>query len=106
MWGFGAFGGGSVQTKLDYGSTGGYSSATDETLESDYLGGHSSLIILGHHGSGFETLLGYRTNEIKAEMKSTGTSARTLHNNGTIELKDKGIHLKTSQVTLGFGFTF
>ena len=45
-------------------------------------------------------------NEIKAEMKSTGTSARTLHNNGTIELKDKGIHLKTSQVTLGFGFTF
>ena len=106
MWGFGAFGGGSVQTKLDYGSTGGYSSATDETLESDYLGGHSTFIILGHHGSGFETLLGYRTNEIKAEMKSTGTSARTLHNNGTIELKDKGIHLKTSQVTLGFGFTF
>ena len=45
MWGFGAFGGGSVQTKLDYGSTGGYSSATDETLESDYLGGHSTFIV-------------------------------------------------------------
>ncbi|MEK9837176.1 MAG: hypothetical protein VW777_16735, partial [Deltaproteobacteria bacterium] len=73
---------------------------------SDYLGGHSTFIVLGHHGSGFETLLGYRTNEIKAEMKSTGTSARTLNNDGTIELKDKGIHLKTSQVTLGFGFTF
>ncbi len=106
MWGFGAFGGGKIESKLDYGTTGGYSSATDETLESDYLGGHSTFIVLGHHGSGFETLIGYRTNEIKAEMKSTGTFARTLHNNGTIELKDKGIHLKISQVTLGFGFTF
>ena len=106
MWGFGAFGGGSMKTTADYGSTSGYSSANDETLESNFIGGHSSFIVLGHHGSGFETLLGMRINEIKAEMSSTGTSARTLHNNNTIELNDKGIHFTTSQFTLGVGFVF
>ncbi len=102
MWGFGALGGGSLQTKAEYG----YSGAVDETLESSFLKGDSSFIVLGHHGSGFETLLGMRMNRFKAELASTGTSAETLDAAKTIELKDKEISIETTQVQLGIGVTF
>ena len=102
MWGFGAFGGGSLQTKVEYG----YSGATDETLDSNFITGQSSFFILGHHGSSFETLVGMRSNDIKAELKTTGTSAKTLHEANTIKMEDTGIHFKTSQLFLGIGITF
>ena len=102
MWGFGAFAGGSLQTKVEYGYTG----AIDETLDSNFITGQSTFIILGHHGSGFETLVGMRSNDIKAELKTTGTSAKTLHEANTIKMEDTGIHFKTSQLFLGIGITF
>ena len=102
MWGVGAMGGGSLQTKVEYG----YSGAVDETLESSFLKGDSTFIVLGHHGSGFETLLGMRMNRFKAELVSTGTSAETLDAAKTIELKDKEISIETTQVQLGIGLTF
>lgn len=101
-WGLGAFGGGSLKTQAQYG----YSGASDETLESNYVGGHSTFVVLGHHGSGFETLLGMRWNDIKAELSASGSSAETLNTAGTIAFDDKGIRFKTTQVQLGIGFTF
>ena len=102
MWGVGSFSGGSLQTNVEYG----YSGATDETLESNFITGQSTFLILGHHGSGFETLIGMRSNDIKAELNDEGSSAKTLHESNTIELEDTGIRFKTSQLFLGIGFTF
>ena len=100
--GLGALVGGSLQTKAEYG----YSGAADETLESSFLKGDSSFIVLGHHGSGFETLLGMRMNRFKAELASTGTSAETLDATKIMELKDRDISIETTQVQLGIGLTF
>ena len=102
MWGFGVLGGGSLQTKAEYG----YNGVADETLESSFLKGDCSFFVLGHHGSGFETLLGMRMNRFKAELASTGTSAETLKAAKIIELKDKEISIETTQVQLGIGLTF
>ena len=102
MGGYGRFRGGSLDVKAQYG----YSGATDETLEASSLVGSSTFIILGHHGSGFETLLGMRMNKYSAELYTTGTSAKSLHSAGTIVMTDKDIAIGTTQVQLGIGFTF
>lgn len=102
MWGVGAVSGGSLTSDLNYG----YSGATDETLTDSFIGGHSTFIVLGHHGHGFETLLGFRTNDIKAVLDTTGSSAKTLTTAGSIDYESKGLRFKTTQVQLGIGWTF
>ena len=98
MWGAGVLTGGKWETSLEYDS---------ETFnpKHNYLGGHSLFFVLGHHGFGFETLLGYRTNSIKAEFEEI----KSLDIGKTSEdftYESNIISLKTSQVQLGIGFTF
>ena len=100
MWGAGILTGGKWETSLEYDSK-------TFNPKHNYLGGHSLFFVLGHHGFGFETLLGYRTNSIKAEFEEINSS------DDDIGKTDKDftyecniISLKTSQVQLGIGFTF
>ena len=98
MWGAGVLTGGKWETSLEYAS---------ETFnpKHNYLGGHSLFFVLGHHGFGFETLLGYRTNSIKAEFEEINSlDIGKIDKNYTYE--SNIISLKTSQVQLGIGFTF
>jgi len=98
MWGAGVLSGGKMETSLDYGSNSFYP-------KNNYLGGHSIFFVLGHHGFGFETLLGYRTNFIKAEFEEiNSTNIGKTGKNFTYE--SNKINLTTSQVQLGIGFTF
>lgn len=94
--------GGSLETTLNYG----YSGATDETLKHKELAGHSVFLVLGHHGFGFETLLGFRTNYIKAELEDSLSSATTLKTASSINYESTGLRLTTNQVQLGIGVTF
>ena len=90
-----------METSLEDGSNSFYP-------KNNYLGGHSIFFVLGHHGFGFETLLGYRTNFIKAEFEESDLPptkvGRTTGNDFTYE--SNKISLTTSQVQLGIGFTF
>ena len=75
--------------------------------KNNYLGGHSIFFVLGHHGFGFETLLGYRTNFIKAEFEEINPSDEDIGKTGKdFTYESNIISLKTSQVQLGIGFTF
>ena len=98
MWGAGVLTGGKWETSLEYNS---------ETFnpKHNYLGGHSLFFVLGHHGFGFETLLGYRTNSIKAEFEEIN-SLVIGKTNENFTYESNIISLKTSQVQLGIGFTF
>ena len=99
MWGAGVLAGGSkLDTSLSYGNV--YSGATDETIKHKYLSGHSIFLVVGHHGYGFETLLGFRTNYIKAEIEDSGSSAKTL------KTAASRIRITTNQLQLGIGVTF
>ena len=100
MWGAGILTGGEHTTELDYDTN------DPEPLLNNYLGGHSLFIVLGHHGFGFETLLGFRTNYIKAELDDSSSSAKTLRTTNSIIYKSTGIRLTTTQVQLGIGVTF
>ncbi len=102
MWGAGVPVGGDLETNLNYG----YSGATDEIVKSSSISGHSAFFILGHHGFGFETLLGYRTNFIKVALDDSTSSAKTLKNASAISYKNNGLLITTNQVQLGIGFTF
>jgi len=98
MWGAGVLTGGKWETSLEYDSK-------TFNPKHNYLGGHSLFFVLGHHGFGFETLLGYRTNSIKAEFEEIksldiGKTSKDFTYESNI------ISLKTSQVQLGIGFTF
>ena len=98
MWGAGVLTGGKWETSLEYESK-------TFNPKHNYLGGHSLFFVLGHHGFGFETLLGYRTNSIKAEFEEI----KSLDIGKTSEdftYESNIISLKTSQVQLGIGFTF
>ena len=98
MWGAGVLTGGKWETSLEYDSK-------TFNPKHNYLGGHSLFFVLGHHGFGFETLLGYRTNSIKAEFEEI----KSLDIGKTSEdftYESNIISLKTSQVQLGIGFTF
>jgi len=103
MWGAGVLSGGKRETSLEY--DGG---SAPFNPKNNYLGGHSIFFVLGHHGFGFETLLGYRTNFIKAEFEESDLPptkvGKTTGNDFTYE--SNKISLTTSQVQLGIGFTF
>ncbi len=99
MWGAGVLSGGKRETSLEDGST-------TSSPKNNYLGGHSIFFVLGHHGFGFETLLGYRTNFIKAEFEESDLPS-TVGKTGTkFTYESNKISLTTSQVQLGIGFTF
>ena len=102
MWGAGVLSGGKLDTTLNYGYTG----ATDESLQHKELSGHSMFLVLGHHGSGFETLLGFRTNYIKAELEDSLSSATTLKTASSISYERTGLRFTTNQLQLGIGVTF
>ena len=103
MWGAGVLAGGSkLDTSLNYG----YNGEPDETLKHKDLSGHSLFLVLGHHGYGFETLLGFRTNYIKAEIEDSGSSAKTLKTAALLNYESTGIRITTNQLQLGIGVTF
>ena len=100
MWGAGVLTGGKWETSLEYG-------IKTFNPKHNYLGGHSLFFVLGHHGFGFETLLGYRTNSIKAEFEEINPSDEDIGKTGKdFTYESNIISLKTSQVQLGIGFTF
>ena len=102
MWGAGIPVGGSLESQLNYG----YSGVTDETVKSQSISGHSAFFVLGHHGFGFETLLGFRTNFLKVALEDSSSSAKTLKYAGKISYEKNGVLITTNQVQLGIGFTF
>ncbi len=104
MWGAGILTGGEQITKLDYETN------DPEPLLNNYLGGHSLFFVLGHHGFGFETLLGYRMNFIKSEFDDSDPKIPDymgkLPTDKDVSYESSKIRLTTSQVQLGIGFTF
>ena len=101
MWGAGVLSGGKRETSLEY--DGG---SAPFNPKNNYLGGHSIFFVLGHHGFGFETLLGYRTNFIKAEFEESNLPSTVGKTGKDFTYESNIISLKTSQVQLGIGFTF
>jgi hypothetical protein len=99
MWGAGVLSGGKMETSLEDGSNSFYP-------KNNYLGGHSIFFVLGHHGFGFETLLGYRTNFIKAEFEESDLPSTVGKTGKDFTYESNKISLTTSQVQLGIGFTF
>ena len=102
MWGVGVLAGGGINSTLNYG----YSGVTDETIVQKELSGHSLFFALAHHGFGFETLLGFRTNYIKAELDDSLSSASKLKLANSITYESTGLRFTTTQVQLGIGVTF
>ena len=101
MWGAGVLSGGKRETSLEY--DGG---SPPFNPKNNYLGGHSIFFVLGHHGFGFETLLGYRTNFIKAEFEESDLPTKVGKTDEEFTYESNKINLTTSQVQLGIGFTF
>ena len=95
MWGAGVLSGGKMETSLN-----------SFNLKNNYLGGHSIFFVLGHHGFGFETLLGYRTNFIKAEFEESNLPLTVGKTSQDFTYESNKISFTTSQVQLGIGFTF
>ena len=100
MWGAGVLSGGKRETSLEYGGSAPFNP------KHNYLGGHSIFFVLGHHGFGFETLLGYRTNFIKAEFEESNLPSTVGKTGKDFTYESNKISLTTSQVQLGIGFTF
>jgi len=100
MWGAGVLSGGKRETSLEYGGSAPF------YPKNNYLGGHSIFFVLGHHGFGFETLLGYRTNFIKAEFEESDLPSTVGKTGKDFTYESNKISLTTSQVQLGIGFTF
>ena len=104
MWGAGILTGGERKTELDYGNNAPFE------LSNNYLGGHSLFFVLGHHGFGFETLLGYRMNFIKSEFDGTKIpdymGKSPTDTDEVVSYESPDIRLTTAQVQLGIGFTF
>ena len=104
MWGAGILTGGEQKTELDYGNN------APSELSNNFLGGHSLFVVLGHHGFGFETLLGYRMNFIKSEFDDSEDKIPShmgkLPTEKYVSYESSKIRLTTSQVQLGIGFTF
>jgi len=106
MWGAGILTGGEQERYLWYKDKG-----TKQLSIDNYLGGHSLFFVLGHHGFGFETLLGYRMNFIKSEFDDSGTNIPTNYmakspTDKEVSYESNKISLTTAQVQLGIGFTF
>jgi len=101
MWGAGVLSRGKRETSLEYGGL------TPFKPEHNYLGGHSKFFVLGHHGFGFETLLGYRRNFIKAEFEESNPPLFKVGKTGKdFTYESNKLSFTTSQVQLGIGFTF
>lgn len=105
MWGAGVLTGGERKTELKY------SNNDIFELRNNYLGGHSLFFVLGHHGYGFETLLGYRINFIKSGFDDSGSNIPTNYmgkspTSNNVSYESNNVSLTTSQVQLGIGFTF
>jgi len=104
MWGAGILTGGERITELDYDTN------DPEPLLNNYLGGHSLFFVLGHHGFGFETLLGYRVNFIKSRLDDSEDKIPSHMGKSPTEkyvsYESPNIRLTTAQVQLGIGFTF
>ena len=101
MWGAGVLSGGKRETSLEYGGSAPFNP------KHNYLGGHSIFFVLGHHGFGFETLLGYRTNFIKAEFEESNLPLSKVGKTGEdFTYESNKLSFTTSQVQLGIGFTF
>jgi len=100
MWGAGVLSGGKRETSLEFGGSAPFNP------KHNYLGGHSIFFVLGHHGFGFETLLGYRTNFIKAEFEESNLPSTVGKTGKDFTYESNKISLTTSQVQLGIGFTF
>ena len=104
MWGAGILTGGERITELDYDNN------VPFKLTNNYLGGHSLFFVLGHHGFGFETLLGYRMNRITSEFDGTKIpdymGKSPTDTDEFVSYESSKIRLTTSQVQLGIGFTF
>ena len=106
MWGAGVLTGGEQERYVAY-----TDKETKKLLVDNYLGGHSLFFALGHHGSGFETLLGYRVNFIKSKLDDSGTKIPSYMGKSPATGKDvsyesTNISLTTAQVQLGIGVTF
>ena len=101
MWGAGVLSGGKRETSLEY--DGG---SAPFNPKNNYLGGHSIFFVLGHHGFGFETLLGYRINFIKAEFDESNIPPNMGKTGEEFTYESNKISFTTSQVQLGIGFTF
>ena len=107
MWGAGILTGGEQERYLWYKDKG-----TKPLSIDNYLGGHSLFFVLGHHGFGFETLLGYRVNFIKSRLDdSEGEIHSHMGKSPTdtdevVSYESPNIRLTTAQVQLGIGFTF
>ena len=99
MWGAGVLSGGKRETSLEI-------TGNSFEPEHSFLGGHSLFFVLGHHGFGFETLLGYRTNFIKAEFEESNLPSNVGKTGKDFTYESNKISLTTSQVQLGIGFTF
>lgn len=100
MWGAGVLSGGKRETSLEYGGNAPFNP------KNNYLGGHSIFFVLGHHGFGFETLLGYRTNFIKAEFEESNLPSKVGKTGKEFTYESNKLSFTTSQVQLGIGFTF
>ena len=102
MWGAGVLSGGKRETSLEYDGD-----SAPFNPKNNYLGGHSIFFVLGHHGFGFETLLGYRTNFIKAEFEESNPPLSKVGKTGKeFTYESNKLSFTTSQVQLGIGFTF
>ena len=106
MWGAGVLTGGEQERYVAY-----TDKETNRLLIDNYLGGHSLFFTLGHHGSGFETLLGYRVNFIKSKFDDSGTKIPSHMGKSpairkVVSYESSVISLTTSQVQLGIGVTF
>ena len=106
MWGAGVLTGGEQERYVAY-----TDKETKKLRIDNYLGGHSLFFALGHHGSGFETLLGYRVNFIKSKLDDSRTKIPSYMGKSPATGKDvsyesTNISLTTAQVQLGIGVTF
>ena len=104
MWGAGVLSGLEHERYLEYSDEG-----KDQLWVNSDPVGHSLFFMLGHHGFGFETLLGYRVNFIKTEFYDSNIPSHMGKYPATgkdVSYEDTNISLTTAQVQLGIGITF
>ena len=104
MWGAGVLSGSEHEMYMEYTDKG-----KEQLLVKSDPVGHSLFFMLGHHGFGFETLLGYRMNFIKTEFYDSNIPSHMGKSPAAgkdVSYEDTNISITTSQVQLGIGFTF
>ena len=111
MWGAGILTGGEQKRFFNYNDKGTNQQGNKPLSMDNFLGGHSLFFVLGHHGFGFETLLGYRVNFIKSRLddsegKIPSHMGKSPTDDEVVSYESPDIRLTTAQVQLGIGFTF